>query len=101
MKTLLILDNATTHKTSRARDNVKESEATLLVILSSLIWILQSLDIRITKCLKKFKKQTCRLLNWQKQYKRIKECNHKVDWWIMHSDSVIINEMILNFLNIQ
>ena len=37
-KTLLVLNNATTHKTSKAKDKIKECETALLVFSSGLTW---------------------------------------------------------------
>ena len=36
--TLLVLDNAITHKTSKVKDKIKECEAVLSVIPSGLTW---------------------------------------------------------------
>ena len=52
-KTLLVLDNATTQKTSKVKDKIKECETELSVIPNSLTWRLQTLDIRINKVLKR------------------------------------------------
>ena len=51
-KTLLVLHNATTHKTSRVKDKVKECETALSVIPSDLTWRFQPLDIGINKVFK-------------------------------------------------
>ena len=53
MKKLLALDNATTYKTSKIKDKIKEYENALSVIPSGLTVRLQPLDISIKKCLKK------------------------------------------------
>ena len=47
------MDNATTHKTIKVKDKIKECETALSVISSDLIWKLQVLDISINKVLKK------------------------------------------------
>ena len=62
------------------KDKIKECETALSVIPSSLTWRLQPIDTNISKM---FKKQVCRHLNWQKQYNRIKECNHRTYWCVM------------------
>ena len=45
MKKLLVLNNATTHKTSKMKDKIKERETALLVIPRCLKWRLQQSDI--------------------------------------------------------
>ena len=51
-KTLLVLDNATNHKTSKVKDKIKECETALSVIPSGLTWRLRPLDISINKMFK-------------------------------------------------
>ena len=46
------MDNATTHKTIKVRDKIKECETVLSRISSGLIWKLQVLDISIHKVFK-------------------------------------------------
>ena len=52
-ETLLVLDNATTHKTSKVKDKIKECETALSLIPRDLTRRLQQLDIDITKRLNK------------------------------------------------
>ena len=65
--------------TRQAKDKIKECETASSVVLSALIWNLQLLGINIDNVQRKFKKQICELMN-KKRYKRIKECNHRMDW---------------------
>ena len=51
-KTLLILDNVTTHKTSKVKDKIKECETALSVTPSSLAWRQQHVDISINEVFK-------------------------------------------------
>ena len=46
---LLVLNNATTHKTSKVNDRIKECETALSVIPNDLKWRLRSLEISIRK----------------------------------------------------
>ena len=55
MKTLLVIDNSITNKTSEGKDKIKKHETAPSVILSSLKWRLQSLDISINKVFKEFR----------------------------------------------
>ena len=48
-KTLLVLVDKTTHKTSKVKDKIKERETVLLVIPSGLTRRLQPLSININK----------------------------------------------------
>ena len=42
LNTLLVLDNATTHKTSKVKDKINECETALSGIPSALTWRIQS-----------------------------------------------------------
>ena len=50
-RTLLVLVNATTHKTSKVKEKFKECDTSLPMIPSRLTWKLQPLDIVINKIL--------------------------------------------------
>ena len=52
MKTLLGLNDTTTHKISKVKDNIKEYETTLIVKQSGLTWRLEQLEIGINKVFK-------------------------------------------------
>ena len=52
MKTLLVIDNATTHKTGKVNDKINKCETESSVIPSGLTWRLQLLDISINKVFK-------------------------------------------------
>ena len=49
LNTLQVLDNATTHKTSKVKDKINECETALSGIPSALTWRIQLLDIYINK----------------------------------------------------
>ena len=51
-KKLLVLDNETTHKTSKVKDKIKKCETALSVIPSDLKWRLQPVNISINKVFK-------------------------------------------------
>ena len=49
MKTLIVLEDGTTHKSCQMKKKIKECETALSVLQSDLIWRLQPLDISINK----------------------------------------------------
>ena len=83
MKTLLALDNVTTHKTSKVKDKMNECETALSVIPSALTWRPQPLDISFSKVFKEsLSSKYVGYWIWKK-FKVIKKFNHRTDWWTM------------------
>ena len=96
IKTLLVLDQSTTHKTSKVNDKIKECE-TALSFPSDLTWRLQSLDISINKVFKESLRNK-HVGYWicKNNIKGLKSVI--VDWIdeLWHSHSVITSEIIFN-----
>ena len=84
MKSLLVLDYVTTQNTSKIKDKIKKCKTALSVIPSGLAQRLQPLDISFNKVFKESlrNRYVCYWIS-KKQHTNIKECNHRMDWWIM------------------
>ena len=96
-KTLLVLNNATTHNTNKVKEKIKECETYVLMILSGLKWKLQSLDISINKVFKENLRN--KYVSYRIENNDLKVAKGTIIEWvdkIGFSDSIITNEMIFN-----
>ena len=91
------MDNATTK--SKEKDKIKVCKTALSVIPNGLTWILQPLDISINKVFKESLRTIyAGYLAYNSNIKVSKSAN--IEWIdeLWHSDSVITNEMLFDFL---
>ena len=96
-KTLLVLDNATTHNTNKVKEKIKECETYASMIPSGLTWKLHPLDIIINRVFKEnLRNKYVSYCIENNNLKVAKSTIIELVDEIWYSDSIIANEMIFN-----